>query len=109
RAHGSPEDRLLRDGRIAHAQRSELFEESRRRLEHAAGTRDIFAQKHHVGVAFHLLRDAARYGIPVGQFRHAQPPSAYTSVQRISSEGMGAALHLSVASSTRRRTSASMS
>ena len=28
------------------------------------------------GVAGHLLRDTARDSVPIGQFRHAQPPSA---------------------------------
>ena len=27
-------------------------------------------------IAFHFLRDAARYGVTICQFRHAQPPSA---------------------------------
>ena len=38
--------------------------------------RDILAEEHDVGVALHLLRDAARHGVAIGQFRHAQPPSA---------------------------------
>ena len=37
---------------------------------------DVLAQEHDVGIALHLLRDAARDGVAIGQFRHAQPPSA---------------------------------
>jgi hypothetical protein len=76
RAHGRAQDRLLGDRRVAHAQRPELLVEPDRRLEYAAGLADVFAEKDHVGVARHLLRDAARDRIAIGQFRHAQPPSA---------------------------------
>ena len=34
------------------------------------------AKKHDVGIARHLLGDAARHGVAISQFRHAQPPSA---------------------------------
>ena len=45
-------------------------------LEHAASLADILAEEDHVGVARHLLGDAAGDGVAIGQFRHAQPPSA---------------------------------
>ena len=76
RAHGGAEDRLLGDRRVAHAQRPELLEQPDRRLEHAAGPADVLAEEDDVGVARHLLRDAAGDRVAIGQFRHAQPPSA---------------------------------
>ena len=48
-------------------------------------------------IARHLLGDAARHRVAIGQFRHAQPPSAYTSVKMRSAGGIGAALQASVA------------
>ena len=56
--------------------RSELLVEPDRRLEHAARLADILAKEDDAAVALHLLRDAARDGVAIGQFRHAQPPSA---------------------------------
>jgi hypothetical protein len=76
RTHGGAEDRLLGYRGVAHPQRPELFQEADRGLEHAACRGDILAEEHHVGIARHLLRDAARHRVAVRQFRHAQPPSA---------------------------------
>ena len=56
--------------------RAELLVEPDGRLEHAAGLADVLAEEDHVGIARHLLRDAAGDGFAIGQFRHAQPPSA---------------------------------
>ena len=55
---------------------TELFVEADGRLEHAAGLGDVFAEEHDVGIALHFLRDAAGDRVAIGQFRHAQPPSA---------------------------------
>ena len=76
RAHRGAENRLFGDRRVAHAQRSELLVEADRRLEHAARLGDVLAQEDDALVALHLLGDAARDGVAIGQFRHAQPPSA---------------------------------
>ena len=54
----------------------ELLVEPDRRLEHAAGLGHVLAEEDHVGVARHLLGDAAGDRIAIGQFRHAKPPSA---------------------------------
>ena len=86
--------------------RTELLVEPHRRLEPPPGG-DVFAEENRRDRAPFPGRYRAR-PIAVGQFRHARPPSAYTSVHRISAGGGGAALHFSVASSTTRRTSASM-
>ena len=75
-AHRGAEDRLLGNRRVAHAQRTELLVKTHGRLEHAAGLGHVFAEKHDVGIALHLLRDAANDGVAIRQFRHAQPPSA---------------------------------
>ena len=75
-AHGSAHDRLFRNGRIAHTQRAELVEQSNGGLEYPAGLGNVLAEKHNVRVARHLLLDAAGDCIAIGQFRHAQPPSA---------------------------------
>ena len=56
--------------------RAELLVEPDRGLEHAARLGDVLAEEDHVGIARHLLRDAARHRIAIGQFRHAKPPSA---------------------------------
>ena len=56
--------------------RPELLVEPDRRLEHAAGLGDVLAEEDDVLVARHLLRDAAGDRVAIGQFRHAQPPSA---------------------------------
>ena len=76
RAHGGAQDRLLGDRRVAHAQRAELLVQTDGRLEHAAGLGHVLAEEHHVGIARHFLRDAAGDRVAIGQFRHAQPPSA---------------------------------
>ena len=76
RAHGGAEDRLLGDRRVADASWSELLVEADGRLEHAARLADVLAEEDDALVARHLLGDAARDGIAIGQFRHAQPPSA---------------------------------
>ena len=70
RAHRGAEDRLFGDRRVAHAQRTELLVQPDRRLEHAAGLGDVLAEKHHVRIARHFLRDAAGDRIAIGQFRH---------------------------------------
>ncbi len=72
----SAHDGLLGDRRVAHPLRSELLIKTDRRLEHAAGFGDVFAEEDHVGVARHFLGDAARHGVAISQFRHAKPPSA---------------------------------
>src|SRR4029079_6515886 len=100
--------RLLGDRRVAHAPRAEFLQQAHRRLEHAAGAGHVLAQEHDVLVALHLLGDAACTSVAIGQFRHAKRPSAYPSVVRISSGGIGAALEASVASSTILRTSLSI-
>ena len=71
RAHGRAQDRLLGDRRVAHAQGPELLEQADGRLEHAARLGHVLAEEHDVGIARHLLRDAARDGVAIGQFRHA--------------------------------------
>jgi hypothetical protein len=76
RAHGGAEDRLLGDRTIAHALGPELLVEPHRGLEHAASLGHVLAEEDHVGVAAHLLSNAAGDGIAIGQFRHAKPPSA---------------------------------
>jgi hypothetical protein len=74
--HCGAKDGLFGDRRIAHPKRAELFVEADCRLEHATGFGDVLSEKHYVLVALHLLRDAAGDGVAIGQFRHAQPPSA---------------------------------
>ena len=74
--HGSAKDGLLGDGRISHTERPELLVQPDRCLEHAASLADILAEEDDAVIAFHFLRDAARYGVTICQFRHAQPPSA---------------------------------
>ena len=76
RAHGGAQDRLLGDRAIAHALRAELLVQPDRGLEHAAGLGHVLAEEDHVGIARHLLRDAAGDRVAIGQFRHAKPPSA---------------------------------
>ena len=76
RAHRGAHDRLFGDRRVAHALGTELLVEPDRRLEHAARLGDVLAEEDHVGIARHFLRDAARDCVAVGQFRHANPPSA---------------------------------
>src|SRR4029077_1117918 len=95
--------------RVAHTLGTELLEKAHRRLENAARGADVLAQEDHVLVARHLLRDARHDGLAIGQFRHAAPPSAHTSFSITSSEGAGDAFAVSVASSTLRIASASMS
>ena len=56
--------------------RPELLEQADGRLEDAAGLAHVLAEENDVGVARHFLRDAADDRVPVGQFRHAKPPSA---------------------------------
>ena len=46
------------------------------RLEYAAGLADVLAEEDDVGIARHFLRDTANDRVAIGQFRHAQPPSA---------------------------------
>ena len=46
------------------------------RDSYAAGLADILTEENNAAVAFHLLCDAARNGVTICQFRHAQPPSA---------------------------------
>ena len=73
------------------------------------GPGNVLTEHHQAGVAPHLLGDAIGNGIAVGQFRHADPPSAQTSVIKTPSVGRSPALANSVASSTRRATSWVMS
>ena len=56
--------------------RPELLVQPDRGLEHAAGLGHVLAEEDHVRVARHLLGDAARDRVAIGQFRHAKPPSA---------------------------------
>ena len=56
--------------------RPELLEQTDGRLEHAAGLGHVLAEEHDVRIARHFLRDAADDRVAIGQFRHAQPPSA---------------------------------
>src|SRR5215813_5139636 len=76
RTHGGTENGLLGNWSVAHAQRPKLFVKTDRCLEHTTGLGNILAEKYDVGIAGHLLRDAANDCVAVGQFRHAQPPSA---------------------------------
>ena len=76
RAHGGAQDRLLGDRTVAHALGPELLVEADRGLEHAAGLGHVLAEEDHVGIARHLLGDAACHRVAIGQFRHAKPPSA---------------------------------
>ena len=76
RAHGGAQDSLLGNRTVAHALWAELFVEADRGLEHAASLGHVFAEEDDVGIARHLLGDAAGDRIAVGQFRHAKPPSA---------------------------------
>src|SRR5690606_30911093 len=87
---------------------AEALEQADRRLEHTPGRADVLAQEHHALVALHFLRDAGRDRIAIGQFRHAEPPSAHTSLWISSSGGGGDAFAASVASSTRRSVSTSI-
>ena len=80
RTHRGAEDRLLGDRRVTDAVGFELLEESGRRLEHAAGTGDVLAEEHDVGVVGEFLREAEADRVSIRQFRHVQPPSAQTSV-----------------------------
>ena len=105
-AHCSAENRLFGDRRVAHPQRSKLFVETDCRFEYAARLADVLAEEDDAIVTLHLLRDAARDGVAIGQFRHAQPPSAYTSWVNNSMGAGGDALHASVAASTFRLLSA---
>ena len=57
RTHRGAEDRHLRDRRVAHARRTEAFEQADGGFEHAARAADVLAEEHDVLVAFHLLRD----------------------------------------------------
>ena len=86
----APKNRLFGDRGIAHAQWSELFIEADGRLEYAARLGDVLAQEYDPAVTFHLLRNAARDRVAIGQFRHAQPPSAYTSLQSTTRRAPGA-------------------
>jgi len=45
---------------------AELFEQSDGGFEHAAGFGDVLAQEDYVGIARHLLRDAAGDGVAIG-------------------------------------------
>ena len=76
RAHRGAKDRLLGNRAVFHAALAELLEQPDGRLEHAAGLADVLAEEDDVGIARHLLRDAAGDRLAIGQFRHAQPPSA---------------------------------
>src|SRR5207245_5678504 len=99
-AHGGSDDRLLRDRRVAHALRTEPFEEPNRRLEDAAGRAHVLADKVDERVALHLLGDAGRDRLAEAQFRHADPPSLHTW-RSISSTRAGAPWRASsVAAST---------
>src|SRR5438105_11311570 len=107
-AHRRPGDRLLRDRRVADTLGSEPLEQPDRRLERATSVGHILAEEEDERVAFHLLRDALRDGLPIGQFRHADPPSLQTSRSMIDNDGLGDAVAISVASSTSRSASASI-
>src|ERR1700722_3266878 len=107
RANCGAEDRLFGDRRVPYAPLSELLIKTNCRLEYAAGLADVLAKEDHAFVALHLLRDAAGDGVAIGVFRHAQPPSAYTSAVSNSTGACGDALHASVATSTFRLLSAS--
>ena len=108
RAHRGAQDRLLGNRRVAHPQRPELLVKPYRRLEDAARLRDVLAEEDDAVVALHFLRDAACDGVAISQFRHAQPPSAYTSVVSNSTGAGGDALQAAVAASTLRLLSASI-
>ena len=75
-AHCRAENGLLGDWTVPHALAAELLVEPDGRLEHAARLADVLAEENHIGVAHHLLGNAAGDSIAIGQFRHANPPSA---------------------------------
>ncbi len=108
RTHRRAEDRFLRNRRIDHPLRAELFQQAHGRLEDAAGGGNVLADKGDPLVAHHLLGDTGGDGFAIAQLRHAQPPSAKTSVVRISCGGSGEAFAISVASSTWRRASSAI-
>ena len=109
RSHRRPDDRLLGNGRVSHAPGPEPLEEPEGGLEDSARSADVLAEEDHALVARHLLRNAGGDGVPVGQFRHDDPPSAHTSFSMTSTPEGGQALAASVASSTARSTARSMS
>ena len=81
--------------------RAELGEQPRGGLEHAAGRADVLAQAHHRRIAPQLPGDALGHRLPVGdQVRHAEPPSAHTSVNASAGSGAGAALAAATAAAT---------
>ena len=53
-----------------------LLVEADRGLEYAARLGNVLAEEDDPLVALHFLCDAACDGVAIGQFRHAQPPSA---------------------------------
>ncbi len=88
RAHRRADDRLLADRRVADAIGPELVEQALGQLEHAAGgARRPRRSSTTRRVAAHLLGDAGGDGLPVRQFRHAEPPSVQTWVSRTSAAG----------------------
>src|SRR5205085_10553447 len=92
---------LLGDRRVPDPRRPELLEQARGRLEHPARRADVLPQAHDRGVAAHLPGDALGHRLPVGgQVRHAEPPSAHTSVNASPGSGGGAALAAAIAWAT---------
>ena len=99
-AHGGPDDRLLRDGRVTDPIRAEALEQPDRGFEDAAGRAHVLADEVDHRVPLHLLRDPRRDRLAEAQFRHAAPPSLQTW-RSISSTVEGAPLRASsVAAST---------
>ena len=95
----------------------ELLEQAGRGLEHTAGSPDVLAQADHPRVAAHLAGDALGDGVAVGHHargaglptshagsgvyvRHADPPSAHTSVNAWAGSAGGAAMAASTAAAT---------
>jgi hypothetical protein len=80
RADADAADRVLADGRVAHALASEFLDESLRHFESAAVFSDVFAQNEHVGVALHLFghRFAQRPGIV--NFAHSEYSSFVSGI-----------------------------
>ena len=105
RSHGGAEDGLLGDRRVDDPVGSELLEQPGGGLEDAPGPAHVLTEEHDGLVSAHLLGDAGRHRLPVGQFRHCEPPSAQTFVQSASAGGSGALLAAAVARSISAATS----
>ena len=78
-AHGDPDDRVLRDRRIAHAPLAELLQQTGRDLEGPAEHTDVLAHQHHALVAPQLLAQRRVQRLAVAQLRHQDSSSLSSS------------------------------